>query len=307
MKYGFENDKFYLDINACARPAGNMKQESDRRALEIAERGTKLMLGISSGVDSQSVLHSFYTQGIPLECVFFYMPGHNEVEYEQLQIVQKKYGQKIEIIDLDPFTVKDEILDFSAANRINPIQVLQRKFLSMLPDDYDFIQMIHDPFVYVSPTSKFYYYQGYSSPEISRTRAYESLNRKGKFIPYGDNSEFLYSILNDDVYRAALYTHKYFDGNKLTKPNCHLLTVDRWDYYIKPLIYGKYWKDELIYFPKYGGWEGVPYLFGDCDGRVDTSKWPRMNAIAIPYFEFLDHLGSNTGLAKRYYENVAQS
>ena len=113
MKYGFEDNKFYLDIPACARPAGNMKQESDRRALEIAEQGTKLMLGISSGVDSQSVLHSFYTQGIPLECVFFYMPGYNEVEYEQLQLVKKKYGQRIDIIDLDPYSIKEDFLVIS--------------------------------------------------------------------------------------------------------------------------------------------------------------------------------------------------
>jgi hypothetical protein len=308
MNYGFEDNKFYLDIPACSRPAGNMKQESDRRALEIAERGTKLMLGISSGVDSQSVLHSFYTQGIPLECVFFYMPGYNDNEYEQLQLVKKKYGQRIDIIDLDPYSIKDEVLDFAVEHKINPLQGLHRKFLSILPSDYDFIQMIHDPFVYVSPTDRFYFYHWYSSPEISRIRAYESLNRIGKFIPYGGTSEFLYSILNDDVYKSALYTHRYFDGNNLTKPNCRLQTVDRWDYYINPIIYGKYWKDELIYFPKYGGWESIDYLFTGLEERgLDASTWPRTHATAIPYFELLEHLGSNTGSVKRYYENVAQS
>ena len=305
MKFGFDNDKFYIDIPSCSRPAGNMKQESDRRALEIAETSPKLMLGLSSGVDSQSVLHSFYTQGIPLECVFFYMPNYNDIEYEQLKIVQKKYGQKIEIVDLDPFSVEDEIFEFSNKHRIHPVQVLQKKFLSMIPDDYDFIQMIHDPFVYISPSSKFYFHHGYCSPEISRQRAVESLKRKGKFIPYGDTSEFLYTILNDDVFKAALYTHQYFDGNNLTKPNCYPLTVDRWDYYIKPLIYGKYWKDELIYFPKYGGWEGISFLYGDFNGKLDTSNWSRKNAVAIPYFELLDHLGTINKPIKRYYENIS--
>jgi hypothetical protein len=88
MNFGFENNKFYVDIPPCKRAPGTMRKESDRRALEIAEAGSKLMLCMSSGVDSQAVLHSFYEQGIPIECVYFYMPGHNDVEYAQLKEVE---------------------------------------------------------------------------------------------------------------------------------------------------------------------------------------------------------------------------
>jgi hypothetical protein len=34
------------------------------------------------------------------------------------------------------------------------------------------------------------------------------------------------------------------------------------------------------------------------------NKWFKKNAIAIPYFDFLDHLSSPPGNIKRYYENV---
>lgn len=296
MKFGFEDNKFYIDYESCSRPVGNMRQESDRRALEIAESGSELVICCSAGLDSQSVLHSFYTQGIPVKTVFLYMPGFNDIEYENLKIVDKKYGIKTQIVDLNPLQIKHEILEDSQKYFLSTNQAIHRKFISLLPSDWDIIQMVHDPFVYISPTNKYYYYQGYHDPELSKIRLHESLNRKGKFIPYGTTSEFIYSILNDDVYKAALYSSQYFDGNKLHKENVDLLKLDRWDYYIKPLLYGKYWKDELIYFPKFGGWENVPYSKGN--------KWFRKNAIAIPFFEFLNHLSFKPGNTKRYYENV---
>jgi len=74
MKYGFDNGKFYIDYQSCMNGHGNMREESDRRAVEIAEQGNKCMLGLSGGLDSQSVLHSFVTQDIPLETAFLIYP-----------------------------------------------------------------------------------------------------------------------------------------------------------------------------------------------------------------------------------------
>lgn len=302
MNYGFENNQFYVEFPPLARKPGNMRQESDTRARELAEQSNKLILSISSGVDSQSVLHSFQTQDIPIDCVFFYMPGYNEVEYQQLQEVKKKYQAKIEIIDLEPLQYEEEIMLTAREEKIHPVQLMQAQFAKLLPDDADIIQMIHDPFVYIKDNS-FYFYQGYHSPEIARIRAMDLLNRKGKYIPYGDTTEFLYSILNDDVYRSALYTHRYFDGNGLSKPGFHLETVDRWDYYIKPIVYGKYWTDELIYFPKYGGWEDVPFLRGEpSNPELKLSdNWYRQKAILIPYFNFLKDL-EETKMSMKYFQ-----
>jgi hypothetical protein len=300
MKYGFENNQFYVEFPKLSRQPGNMKEESDRRAVEMASVSKNLILSMSSGVDSQSVLHSFYTQGIPINCVFFYMPGYNEVEYNQLKEVQKKYKIKIDILDLDPIPFEEEIMVTAKQEKIHPIQLMQAKFTGMLPTDADIIQMIHDPFVHIT-ADNFYFYQGYHSPELARIRAMGRLKRTGKYIPYGDTSEFLYSILNDDVYKAAIYTHRYFDGNGLDKPGCYLKSVDRWDYYIKPIIYGKYWKDELIYFPKYAGYEGVPFLRGEPSNPewILPSSWYRDRAVLIPYFEFLKNLETED---KKYFQ-----
>jgi hypothetical protein len=300
MKYGFEDNKFFIDFVSCSRQHGTMREESDRRARDIAASGGKFMLGNSGGLDSQSVLHSFYTQGIPIETAFLYLPNYNDNEFEQVKIIDKKYGIKTHIIDLDPIACQQEIedtalmLDITAKNN-----VIQGKFLSLLPSDYNFIQMVHDPFVYVHPKyNKFSYFQGYYLPEISRERAFANLNRKGKNIFYGDTPEFLLSIITDSIFKSALMSAMYFDGNGAVVEHKYLKTVDRWDFYIKPLMYGKYWGDELIYFPKFAGYERVNYLHGN--------KNFKKHAIMIDYYEFINFLNTPGSITKRYYENLSE-
>jgi len=301
MSYGFENDKFYLEFTSCSRPYGNMKEESDRRAVSLAEQGGKYLLCLSGGLDSQSVLHSFHTQGIPLETAFLYLPTYNDNEYEQVKFLDNKYGIKTQVVDLDPYKHKDEIIAISEESNVpSLVNAIQSKFVSLLPDNADIIQMVHDPFVYISPTHKFYYYQGFYLPEISRERSFSFLKRQGKHIMYGNTAEFLLSILTDDLYVGALHSSEYFDGNGLGKELCHLTTVDRWDYYIKPLLYGKYWKDELTYFPKFAGKENIDFI------NVDPKYWMFMktHAAAIPYYEFIDFMKTQGSVKNRYYENV---
>jgi hypothetical protein len=106
------------------------------------------------------------------------------------------------------------------------------------------------------------------------------------------------------VYKAAIYTHQYFDGNGLHKEHFHLDTVDRWDFYIKPIMYGKYWQDELIYFPKYGGWEDVPFMNNNPSKpelKLPAVSLYRKNAVLIPYFKFLEEL-STAEVPLRYYQ-----
>lgn len=300
MKYGFDNGKFYIDYQSCKDGHGNMREESDRRAVELAEQGGKFMLSFSGGLDSQSVLHSFVTQDIPLETAFLYLPNYNDNEYQQVKELDKKFGVKTHIIDMDPMSVKDEVeqlaidLDITAKNNL-----LQLLFLKQLPDDYNFIQIVHDPFVYVYPDYKQYgYYQGYYLPEISRERAFKHLNRTGKNIFYGDKPEFLASILDDDIFKAGITSARYYDGNGAQVPGKYLKTVDRWDYYVKPLIYAKYWGDELTYYPKYQGFENIEYLNGN-----DNFK---KHAVIFYYDKFLEFLNTPGQLTYRMYENVPE-
>ena len=308
MTYGFDDDVFYIDMPTISRPVINMRDENDRRALEIAQMSNKIVLGMSTGIDSQAMLHAFKQYDIPIECVFMYMPGYNEIEYNRIPIVEKRWGVKIQIIDIDVMKLEPEIIDYSNKERISPVSVIHKIFASILPDDADLVQAIHDPFVYVSTKKELYYYQRYNSSEFARPRVMSNLGRKGKFIPYCDSSEFLYSILNDDTFEGAFWANEYYDGNDLIKPglDINLKTSDRWDYYIKPIIYGKYWRDELIYFPKFGGWENLPFMKGvfSAKGLNSSDLWAREHGVLIKYWNLLEHLGNINGISKRYHANV---
>jgi len=296
--YRFEKEKFFIDFKSSHRPFGNMREEHERRALEIVSESKNLFLGLSGGVDSQSIMHSFVNLKADFTAAFFYMPGFNDNEYENVKILSKKYGVKVSIVDFDVMAnktlIEEEMEEYDMPTAIN---ILHRNFLKQLPSNCDFVQMTHDPFVFINPkSSNSYFYQGYYLPEISRYRILKTVERTGKNFVWLDKPEFLLSILADDVFKSAVYTAKYFDGNKAIVDGKNLRTVDRWDYYIKPLIYGKYWKDELIYFPKYVGTEKISFIKGNIKFRL--------NALAIPYNEFIEFLSNQQETIKRFYENV---
>lgn len=298
MNNGFENGKFYLDITSTSRPHGTMREEHEFRAKQIAENYSNLWVSLSSGVDSQSILHSFHNLGVSAVYAFMYFPGYNDNEFEQIKILEKKYNIKVEVFDFDPIKIKDEVMELSKKVDVHSyVNIFHTLFLKRIPDDCNFIQMTHDPFVYVDvEKNKQYFYQSYYHAEISRDRAFKNIKRSGEVILWGDYPEFLMSILDDDVYKAAIYTARYFDGNGLSSPTKNLKTLDRWDYYIKPIVYGKYWKDELIYFPKFGGQENIPYAYDY------PENMGRKHGVAIPYFEFLNFLGNQKSETRRFYQ-----
>ena len=163
MIYGFEDGKFYVEYQGCYWPVGNMRQESDQRARDVVDQGGKFMLGFSGGLDSQSVLQSFRDIGAPIETAFLYLPGYNDNEYEQVKFLDKKYQMKTHVIDMDPMSVKDEVIRISNELDIpGKNNILQSMFLDMLPDDYNFVQMVHDPYCWINQEfNKPYYFYGY--------------------------------------------------------------------------------------------------------------------------------------------------
>lgn len=295
MKIGIDNNLFYAEYTVAKRKIGNIREECDLRAIELAKNSSKFMLGMSSGLDSQIIYISFVKQGIPIECSFLYLPGYNDFEYNNLKILENAWKFKTHIIDLDPNSIKDEILEISKQLDIHPNQILQRKFLSLLPDDYDFLQGWDGPLI-LYKDKKPYYYEGYNSFEISRNRAFNTLNRKGKNILYDRTTECILSMLQDDIMISSTICSEYFEGNKLTKYGSPISIVDRWDYYIKPIMYAKYWGNELFYFPKYAGPEGISYI-----ENAPKHKF-KENYIVVPYQQFIKDLTNPNETIKRYYD-----
>jgi hypothetical protein len=117
---------------------------------------------------------------------------------------------------------------------------------------------------------------------------------------YGWTPEFIASVITDDIYLGVLRSAKYFNGNGVEIPFKHPKSIDRWDMYIKPVMYGKYWGDELEYFSKYAGFEKLDWIRKAPGYKLNL----RNHAVLIPYFKFIDFLNLGNGETKRFYEHV---
>lgn len=283
MQFGTDTRGFYIEYNQCRWSVGNLREEYNRRARDIIALSDKLILGISSGVDSQAALRSFMDQGIDIETAFLYMPGYNDSEYNNLKLLESTWKFKSQIIDIDPMKCKEEILTISKDLNIPPFQILHRKFLSQLPD-VNFLQGGDGPLItFVNGIAHFY--EGYNTYEMSRKRASDTLGRTAEYILFDKTSEMVLSAVNDEIMTAFINAHELY-----TKQGVR--NIDWWDIFIKPMYYGKYWAKDLMYFPKFAGAENIDYVMQGMEHEY------RKNHILVPVDKLINDL-QTTGA--RYY------
>jgi hypothetical protein len=294
MQILFNDNVFSVTVTGCNRPVGNVRTESEIAARNLYNQNDKIMLGLSGGLDSQIVLHSFYSQSIPLSCAFLYMPGFNDFEYNNVVILKNKFDLDLTIIDLDPNAYKDELIEEYNVTGIPPFQLLHKKFLNLLPNDCDFIQGLDGPDL-VNKNNTWNVIQTANSFVNSRTRAMQMLPRSGQIIAWEKIPEILLSILTDDAITSYMCAHKYIVGNGLSyQGDVSVPLIDHFDLYMKPFMYAKYWGNELEYFPKYQGPENVSWIM--------NTKWHdyRKNIVFLPYYELITCLQHNQ--TRTYYQ-----
>lgn len=259
MRYSYIDNTFSIHVAGLSREPGNIRNEFELKAREVSKTYPDVLISMSSGLDCQTVLHSFASQDLPFRCSFLHLKGCNDIELSQLEILERKYNFSSIIVQLDPEELRDRIIYESDLYNIQRNQILQKIYLEHLPSESHFLQRA-EPFIYVDQNNKFLYYQGLHMWDTSRHRAFSKVERNGTFDFFENSSEFLFSLLSDETYQATLYSAKYFNNTFSVKYGLSLTNYDLWDNFTKPVMYGKYWKNELEYFPKYTGIEKVEYL-----------------------------------------------
>jgi diphthamide synthase (EF-2-diphthine--ammonia ligase) len=277
--WGIQDDKFFLNYYPLNRPVKNLREESENLAKQLYNQNNKIIISLSSGMDSQVVIHSFYSQGFAVDAAFLYIPGSNDDELVRIKELEKKYKFNVKVVEIDTVKIKDRIIEESIESQIHPYQIVHKLFLEQLPSDYDFIQGSHGP-NFISQNKKIYLVETYNSIEKSFSRAFSLLNRQGKYIEWTQYNSILYSILEDQVVNDFLKSFRYFENSNFLGKK--LKAIDYWDYYLKPQIYSKYWKDELIYVSNKVSCQHVDYL-------IDYPKHNyRKNLILIDFESFIN-------------------
>jgi hypothetical protein len=263
MIYGLDNDLFYVEYTSCTEPVGNMRQEMEKACRRLASEGS-VMISLSGGLDSQVLLHTFHTLGLPYQCAFLYFPGRNDTELRNVRILEQKYGFSCIVIDIDPFLFQAEAEGQALISGIPPEHHLMKRFLSQLPSDVDLLQGI-ESFDFRFKNGKVYCFESWNAIEVASQRALREVPRNGKIVCIdrrGKNNDFALSMLADDVVTGYINSINYIKGNGLIEADTQSppKLIFSWEYYVKPILFGKYWGNELEYFPKYISPENIPYI-----------------------------------------------
>lgn len=294
MSYGFEHDKFYIDFEACGRKVNSPREEFTIRARKLFNECKNPILAFSGGTDSQTTLLAFKDQSLDIPCAFMHMPGYNDNEYHNVIQCEKRYGIDLIIVRIDPYEIKNEVLELSQQIDIPPNQIIHSKFLSKLPQDCTLIQAFNGPDPYVKD-NKFYLFESANSVEYTRLRAMQRLNIQPVY-GFEKDSCVLASVMKDDAVQGALHAWDYFNIEGLTYLDEDPISViNYWDLFIKPTFYGKNWKHDIIHFPKYQGCEKIDYVINGPLNRY------RENNMFIPWYDLVDFLENGSG-TKRYWQ-----
>ena len=274
MIYGLDdNNKFYVEYTSCVEPIGNVRQEMEKSCIRLAkDAATNVLISLTSGLDSQVLLHTFHTLGLPYECAFMYHPGFNDFEYNNIKILEKKYNFKCIIVEIDPHTIKEEIEALAIETGIPAEHHMMKKFLAQLPEDRDFLQGI-ESFDFVFKQGKAYCMESWTAIEVASQRALKQVERSGKIVCIDRRAtfnNFALAYLSDPVVTGYINGLEYIKGNGLVDKDTGEAPplIFSWEYYVKPIIYGMYWGKELEIFPKYVSCEKVDFIMNPSDIRL---------------------------------------
>jgi hypothetical protein len=259
--FGYESEKFYIEWSPCNYIPKNFRDAWEYRAREIYKDFNKIILGVSSGLDSQIALYSFLNQKIPIKTAFFYMRGYNDSELLNLKILENKFNFLTDyIIEIDPLECKDDIINESIANGNVPYDTfLKKKFIQSLPDDYAFVYGSNGPNLFVRNNS-WYVIDCPGDFAILLANAFRPGERKSPIVIWEHSSEIMYGFLKESYVISLMNTFSYQREIDKNLGNEKLPFYGYWDVYVKPFVYAKYWEDKLIYFPKNMGVEKIDYI-----------------------------------------------
>ena len=264
MKFGIDdNNKFYVEFTSCPRPVGNMREELDLACQRIASEG-KIMISLSSGLDSQVILHSFATQGLPYECAFMHHPGFNDNELDNIRVLEKKYGFTANVVTIDAMAVKDEVEALALETGVPVQHHVSKMFFDQLPEEYNIVEGIENPDLYME-NGQWMMMESWNAIDLMATRFHRAHYRKDRVIHIdrrSEHDELAISMMMDDIAQAYRYSFPFIKNNGLLDPATGkppLMVIWGWTHYIKPIMFGKYWRDELIYFPKFAVQQQIEY------------------------------------------------
>jgi hypothetical protein len=282
IQFSTDPNNFTVTYTSPNRDYGDLRAEFNNDAVKLKEKGP-VFLAFSSGVDSQVILRSFLDMKVDFQCVFLHMHGVNEQDFTQLAYCKRFYGIDVRVIDLNVEEHKEEWILDNTKNNVNLISQYPFKYLSdSLTESYPMItQGAVEPCIVGSDEKNVsIYHNMYEAMELR----FKIMNDRD-IIDFPLSPESVASYYTDEALKTFATTFHYYNDN--------MDPTQTFNKNAKAFIKGKYYKNDILWFPKLTGYETAPNWLAQID-YVKTAR------VSVPYWELVTFLEKTRNETKTF-------
>lgn len=294
ITYEMTENGLVVRYRSPSRKFGNLREELNNDVKRINEEHGKVYVAFSSGVDSQVILRCFIDMGGDFEPFFIHAVGLNDFEYRVVKESEKFYGIKINVLELNIEEYKSAWLQRKAAE--NSITLLHHPFewaSKQLPEAWPMVMSgANEPAIIGNSQKGSHIYHNYKESLLLR---FNLINQHRTILDFPYSAESLASYYCDDILKVWNDVKDYYIGNDLVSAKTNKMApLNRFNYYIKGFLKGKYFKKDILWPAKKTGYEKYPAWM--------ALHWayPGETSVSVNYDELVAHLESCSGTIKEF-------
>ena len=293
--YELNNEQFVVKYQSPSRPFGDLREELNSDVKRINDTYGKVYVAFSSGVDSQVILRCFLDMNADFEPFFMHVKGLNDFEYNLVKESEKFYGIDIKILELDLEQHKEEWLRRKEVEK--SITLLHHPFewaSKQLPENFPMIMSgANEPAIIGNSKKGLYIYHNYYESLLLR---FDLIGKHRTILDFPYSAESLAAYYCDDLIKTWGDVCEYYINNDLVnaKTMNKVVPLSRYNYYLKGLLKGKYFKRDILWPAKKTGYENYP------DWTVPHWNYPLKTSVSVNYNDLVAHLESCSGTWKDF-------
>ena len=293
--YDINDQEYIVKYQSPNRKFGNMREELNNDAKLISEKYGKVYVAFSSGVDSQVILRCFLDMKVDFEPFFIHVKGRNDFEKIVTEQSEKFYGIKIKTVEVELKHHKDNWIARRNTEKLPTLIHYPFELASkMLPEEYPIIMSgANEPAIIGTPKTGIHIYHNHYESLLLR---FELIGRHRTILDFPYSAESLASYYCDDLIKTWGDVCNYYITNNLVVAGTQK-PVDagsRFNYYLKGLLKGKYFKKYILCPSKKTGYENYP------EWMIPHWQYPKEANVSVNYNDVVQHLESCSGTFKEF-------
>lgn len=295
ITYEINEQEHVVRYQSPSRKFGDLREELNNDAKLISEKYGKVYIAFSSGVDSQVILRCFLDMKVDFEPFFIHVKGRNDFEKVVMENSEKFYGIKIKIVEVQLEEHRDEWQARCNSEKFPTLTHYPFDLASkMLPENYPMIMSgANEPAIIGTRLTGLHIYHNCYESLCLR---FNLINKHRTILDFPYSAESLASYYCDDLIKTWGDVCNYYITNDLVVAGTQqpVVAASRFNYYLKGLLKGKYFKRDILWPSKKTGYENYP------NWMIPHWKYPKEAHISANYNDVVQHLESCSGSIKEF-------